>query len=117
MGNRTFDDFVQFINGDIRLSMVFIIPSIVSVRLWGGMLVAIPTGIPDEPLTNRFGTVKEEPPARFMLVKFGLKSTVSLLISASFPLQFGKACSVYLMAAGASPSTDPSFVAVHEGIS
>ena len=29
--------------------------SIVSRRLCGGMLVAIPTAIPDEPFTSRFG--------------------------------------------------------------
>ena len=29
--------------------------SIVSPRLCGGMFVAIPTAIPDEPLTSRFG--------------------------------------------------------------
>ena len=28
---------------------------ITSVRLWGGMLVAIPTAIPDAPFTSRFG--------------------------------------------------------------
>ena len=27
----------------------------ISVRLCGGMLVAIPTAMPDEPLTSRFG--------------------------------------------------------------
>ena len=30
-------------------------PAIVSVRLCGGMLVAIPTAIPDDPFTSRFG--------------------------------------------------------------
>ena len=30
--------------------------SMVSPRLWGGMLVAIPTAIPVEPLTSRLGT-------------------------------------------------------------
>ncbi len=29
--------------------------SMTSRRLWGGMLVAIPTAIPEEPLTSRFG--------------------------------------------------------------
>ena len=30
-------------------------PVITSVRLCGGMFVAIPTAIPDEPLINKFG--------------------------------------------------------------
>ena len=30
-------------------------PSITSLRLWGGILVAIPTAIPDDPLMSRFG--------------------------------------------------------------
>ena len=32
------------------------VASIISVRLCGGMLVAMPTAMPDEPLTSRFGT-------------------------------------------------------------
>ena len=32
-------------------------PSITSVRLCGGMLVAMPTAMPDEPLIRRFGTL------------------------------------------------------------
>ena len=31
-------------------------PSIISCGLCGGMLVAIPTAIPEEPLIRRFGT-------------------------------------------------------------
>ena len=30
--------------------------SATSARLWGGMLVAMPTAIPDEPLTSRLGS-------------------------------------------------------------
>ena len=29
--------------------------SITSPRLWGGMLVAMPTAMPDDPFTRRFG--------------------------------------------------------------
>ena len=36
-------------------SMVAMSPSTTSQRLCGGMLVAIPTAIPEEPLTRRFG--------------------------------------------------------------
>ena len=31
--------------------------SMTSKRLWGGMLVAIPTAIPEEPFTKRLGTL------------------------------------------------------------
>ena len=37
------------------LSMSAMQALIVSPRLWGGMLVAMPTAIPDEPFTSRFG--------------------------------------------------------------
>ncbi len=33
-----------------------IMASTTSPRLWGGMFVAMPTAIPDAPLTSRFGT-------------------------------------------------------------
>ena len=36
-------------------SMYAIVALITSRRLWGGMLVAIPTAIPEPPLTSRFG--------------------------------------------------------------
>jgi hypothetical protein len=36
-------------------------PSITSPRLWGGMLVAMPTAMPEEPLTSRFGTWSAAP--------------------------------------------------------
>ena len=36
-------------------SIILIIPLITSVKLWGGMLVAIPTAIPEEPLIKRVG--------------------------------------------------------------
>ena len=58
--------------------------SMVSRRLWGGMFVAIPTAMPDEPLTSRFGNragstsgSSREPS------KFGPKSTVSESMSRS----------------------------------
>ena len=36
-------------------SIIFIIPSITSVKLCGGIFVAIPTAIPDEPFINKAG--------------------------------------------------------------
>ena len=87
------------------------VASIISERLCGGILVAIPTAIPDAPFTRRFGirvgrtegSVRESS-------KFGLKSTVSFSISASISSAiFLSLASVYLIAAGLSPSTDPKF--------
>ena len=37
------------------LSIRWTVASMTSRRLWGGMLVAIPTAIPPLPLTSRFG--------------------------------------------------------------
>ena len=37
------------------LSSMAMTPSTTSPRLWGGMLVAMPTAMPPEPLTNRLG--------------------------------------------------------------
>ena len=36
-------------------SIILIIPFITSVKLWGGMFVAIPTAIPEDPLINSVG--------------------------------------------------------------
>ncbi|OPZ49524.1 MAG: hypothetical protein BWY92_01397 [Firmicutes bacterium ADurb.BinA052] len=36
-------------------SIRWITPSITSTRLWGGILVAMPTAIPDEPFTRSWG--------------------------------------------------------------
>ena len=50
--------FIISINSSIvvsGLSITFIIPSITSDQLCGGMFVAIPTAIPDEPFTNNAG--------------------------------------------------------------
>ena len=47
-----------FINSLILISLFSIkanVPSIISPRLCGGMLVAIPTAIPPAPLTKRLG--------------------------------------------------------------
>ena len=37
------------------LSIRWMVASMTSPRLWGGMLVAMPTAMPWLPLTNRFG--------------------------------------------------------------
>src|SRR5678810_17767 len=66
------------------LSIMAIVALMTSLMLWGGMFVAIPTAMPDDPLTRRFGM----PAGRtFGSVrwssKFGAKSTVFLSMSAS----------------------------------
>ena len=38
-------------------SIILISPSIISFKLWGGILVAIPTAIPEEPLISNAGTL------------------------------------------------------------
>ena len=59
--------------------MVNTMASQTSLRLWGGILVAIPTAIPSDPFTRRFGNLDgstvgslREPS------KLSMKSTVSL---------------------------------------
>ena len=61
------------------LSMIFTTPSIVSLKLCGGILVAIPTAIPCAPFTRRFGNLDGRMLGSFSVSsKFGTKSTVSL---------------------------------------
>ena len=82
-----------------------------SSRLWGGMRVAIPTAIPSLPLSRRFGrragrTVGSCSESS----KFGWKATVSLSMSSSmWAAILPRRDSVYLIAAGGSPSMEPKF--------
>ena len=41
----------------LGLSIIIMQASITSPRLCGGMFVAMPTAMPDEPLTRRFGNL------------------------------------------------------------
>ena len=60
------------------------IPSITSVKLWGAMLVAIPTAIPEAPFNNKAGILVGNTVGSWSVSsKFKLKSTVSLSISAN----------------------------------
>ncbi len=53
-----------------------------SERLCGGMFVAMPTAMPPEPLTSRFGNFAGNTVgSRFDSSYVGMKSTVSLLMS------------------------------------
>ena len=82
-----------------------------SPRLCGGILVAIPTAIPDVPLTRRLGILDGRTTGSFSVSsKLGAKSTVSLLISASISMDILLSlASVYRIAAAESPSTEPKF--------
>ncbi len=73
------------------------------------MFVAIPTAIPDEPFTSRFGNLEGRTVGSISCSsKLGLKSTVSLLMSESISIEILESlASVYLIAAGASPSLEP----------
>ena len=49
---------INFISSFMVVSGLFMrctMASMTSERLWGGILVAMPTAIPDEPFTSRFG--------------------------------------------------------------
>ena len=85
--------------------------SMTSPRLCGGMFVAMPTAMPDEPLTRRFGNRDGRTTGSLSYPsKFGWKSTVSLAMSRSISIASGASrASVYLIAAGGSPSTEPKF--------
>ena len=93
------------------LLIVAIIPLIISVRLCGGIFVAIPTAIPSEPLIKRVGTaVGNTVGSLSVSSKLRAQSTVSFSRSFNISLvSFVILDSVYLIAAALSPSTDPKF--------
>ena len=71
------------LRGAVRRSMTASTPSITSRMLCGGMLVAMPTAMPVDPLTSRFGNgVGRTVGSSVVSSKFGRKSTVSLSRSA-----------------------------------
>src|SRR5215217_2417048 len=86
-----------------------IVASTTSPRLWGGILVAIPTAMPSDPLTSRLGNRAGKTSGCFRLSsKFGTKSTVSAFMSLSISVAMRVSrASVYLIAPGGSPSTLP----------
>ena len=80
-----------------------------SVRLCGGMRVAIPTAIPSLPLSKRFGRREGRTVGSCSeSSKLGWKSTVFLLMSSSMCFEIRSSLlSVYRIAAGGSPSIEP----------
>ena len=91
------------------LSMVAMMPLTTSVRLWGIILVAIPTAIPVAPLINKLGIrVGRTVGSSSESSKLGAKSTVSFSISPRMKsLMRRRRASVYRIAAGPSPSMLP----------
>ena len=79
--------------------------------LWGGILEVIPTAIPDVPFNNKLGTLEGRTIGSFIeLSKLGVKFTVFFSISSSIlSANLLNLASVYLWAAGGSPSTLPQF--------
>ncbi len=75
------------------------------------MFVAIPTAIPDDPLTRRLGKeAGRTVGSRLVPSKLSTRSTVSLSISFNnSSATFSRRASVYLYAAAGSPSTEPKF--------
>ena len=94
-----------------ELSISAIRPLMTSVRLCGGIFVAMPTAIPSDPFINRAGTEDGSTEGSFSVSsKFGSHLTVSLSRSFNISLvSFVMRDSVYLMAAALSPSMDPKF--------
>ena len=82
-----------------------------SVRLWGGILVAIPTAIPSLPFKSRFGNLAGSTVGSISeSSKFGWKSTIFFSMSPSMCFEIlSSLLSVYLIAAGGSPSIEPKF--------
>ena len=71
-------------------SIIFTAPSMTSPRLWGGMDVAMPTAIPLDPFTRRFGNLDGSTTGSFSSSsKLGMKSTVSLSMSRSISSENG----------------------------
>src|SRR6056300_1339712 len=90
-------------------SMYALIALILSVKLCGGILVAIPTAIPEAPLTSNPGILVGSTVGSFNeSSKLSCQSTVSLSISESISSAILRIrTSVYRIAAGLSPSTLP----------
>ncbi len=66
------------------------IASHTSPRLCGGMLVAMPTAMPEAPFTSRFGNLAGRTEGSCSeSSKFGMKSTVFLSMSTSISMAMG----------------------------
>ena len=82
-----------------------------SLRLWGGIFVAIPTAIPSDPFINKFGIIEGKTVGSLReSSKLFVNCTVSLSISFNISAAIlSILASVYLIAAALSPSIDPKF--------
>ena len=92
------------------LSIKMMSASTISRRLWGGMFVAMPTAMPLEPFTRRFGNFDGRTVGSFSVPsKLSIQSTVSFSRSSSIASAvFASRHSVYRIAAGSS-SVLPQF--------
>ena len=90
-------------------SIMAISPPITSLRLWGGIFVAIPTAMPSDPFTKSVGIPDGKTVGSFSVSsKFGSQLTVSFSRSFSISLEsLVIRDSVYRIAAALSPSIDP----------
>ena len=93
------------------LSIVSTRPLMISIRLCGGIFVAMPTAIPSDPFINSAGTEEGRTEGSFRVSsKFVSHCTVSFSRSFNISLEsLVMRDSVYLMAAALSPSMDPKF--------
>ena len=82
-----------------------------SVRLCGGILVAIPTAMPSLPFNSRFGNLAGSTVGSISeSSKLAWKSTIFFSMSSSMCFEIlSSLLSVYLIAAGGSPSIEPKF--------
>ncbi len=103
--------FIKSFVSHSGFSIISIKPLITSERLCGGIFVAIPTAIPSEPFTRRFGKTAGRTAGSFSVSsKLFVQATVSFSRSLkSSPPSLDILDSVYLIAAALSPSTEPKF--------
>ena len=108
-GPRTF--FMSSLIEMSGFSIVATTASMTSPRLCGGMFVAMPTAIPCEPLTSRFGSREGSTTGSCSYPsKLGTNSTVSLSMSRRSSIASGaRRASVYRIAPAGSPSIEPKF--------
>ena len=106
-----FTDFINSSTVASGLSIRVLTALHTSRKLCGGMFVAIPTAIPEAPLTRRFGNLAGSTVGSLKVSsKFNDQSTVSWSRFASISsATLLSLASVYLMAAGGSLSILPKF--------
>ena len=106
-------NFISSPGVDSGLSRKCTTASIVSPRLCGGMFVAMPTAIPPEPFTSRFGKrLGRTTGCCSYPSKFGTKSTVSASMSRSISIAMGRETRLGVPVRGGRIAVDGAEVAV-----